>query len=340
MNDGPLQVAILFNAPTLPPDHPDHESEADVVAVAEIIAATLAQAGFKVWEVAAGDSLPDLIERLSQPRPDVVFNLIESFHGQSAGEAEITGVLESLGLAYTGCPASAQEVGHSKSRTKVLLRAAGLPTAAFVVVSPNEPIPDWSGPWPAIVKPDAEDASLGIDQGSVVEGADDLIDAVDRLRATQPGAVLIEAYLPGREFNVGLLGLPDLEALPVAEIIYDPGADAWPILTYDAKWATGSDDDLASVPACPADIDPALATELARLAVEACGVIGCRDYARVDFRLDADDRPLILEVNPNPDIGPTAGWARAVEAAGHPYDFVLAALVNQAWNRGERASHD
>ena len=339
MSDGPLQVAILYNASTLPPGHPDHAAEAEVGAVAEAIAASLAGAGFHVWEVAAGKSVDTLLRRLIDPRPDVVFNLIEAFAGRSAGEAHVTGLLELLGLAYTGCPPNAQALGHSKSRTKALLRGAGLPTAAFALVRPGDPVPAWPGPWPAIVKPDAEDASLGIGQASVVEGPDDLADAVDRLRASHPGDVLVEAYLPGREFNVGLLGLPELAALPVAEIVYDLPGDQWPILTYDAKWAEGSPADLGSVPECPADIPPALATELAALAVAAGRITGCRDYARVDCRLDADGRPMILEVNPNPAVGPDAGWARAVRASGEEYDFVLAALVNQAYHRAERGRH-
>ena len=336
MTDQPLSVAVLFNAPTLPAGHPDQASEADVVAVAETIAASLARAGFRVWEVAAQPPLADLIRRLEDPRPDVVFNLIEGFAGLSGGEAHVTAVLDLLGLAYTGCPPEAQALGHSKGRTKALLRGFGLPTAPFLILREEDSPTRWPGPWPVIVKPEAEDASLGIDQGSVVEVIDDLADAVGRLRATHPGPVLIEAYLPGREFNVGILALPDPVALPVAEIVYDVPADAWPILTYDAKWATGSAADRGSVPHCPAEIEPDLAGELANLAVAAFRQTGCRDYARVDFRLDEQGRPMILEVNPNPDIGPTAGWARALGADGLDYDLILAALANQAWHRAER----
>ncbi len=327
-------VAVLFNAPVLPAEHPDSASEADVAEVARVVAEGLNRSGLDAWPVAASPPVGRLLGKLANPVPDVVFNLIEGFAGSSGGEAHVTGLLELLGLPYTGCPPEAQALCHSKGRTKALLRGFGLPTAPFAVARPGEPVPRWDGPWPAIVKPEAEDASLGIDQGSVVESPEEIVEGVARLRVRHGGAVLIEAYLPGREFNVGVLALPEPEALPVAEIAYDVPAGAWPILTYDAKWAVGSAADLASPPRCPADVDPPLADRLARLAVEAFRATGCRDYARVDLRLDAGGAPMILEVNPNPDIGPDAGWARALRASGRDHDETLARLARQAHDRG------
>ena len=336
MTGRPSKVAVLYNTPVLPEDHPDRESEADVVAVAEAITEILKCSGLDAWTVAAQHPLGQLIVDLSEKIPDVVFNLIEGFGGGSGGEAHVTGVLELLGLAYTGCPPEAMSLGRSKGRTKAVLRGFGLPTARFEIIRPDRPMDRWDGPWPVIVKPESEDASLGIDQGSVVESPEALNEAIARLRATHAGDVLIEAYLPGREFNVGVIALPTLEALPVAEIVYNTLPGSWPILTYDAKWALGSVEDRGSVPACPALIDDKLAGELGELAKRAFRAVGCRDYARVDFRLDASGRPMILEVNPNPDIGPTAGWARALLASGRDYGITLARLVDQAWTRSKR----
>jgi D-alanine-D-alanine ligase len=217
-----------------------------------------------------------------------------------------------------------------------MLRGFGLPTAAFAVARAGEPVPKWDGPWPAIVKPEAEDASLGIDHRSVADSPEAIVDGVARLRVSHGGDVLIEAYLPGREFNLGVLAMPEPEAMPVAEIVYDVPDGSWPILTYEAKWAVGSVADLASRPRCPAEVEPALADRLARLAVEAFRATGCRDYARVDLRLDAEGAPMILEVNPNPDIGPGAGWARALRASGRDYEETLARLARQAVDRGGR----
>jgi D-alanine-D-alanine ligase len=145
--------------------------------------------------------------------------------------------------------------------------------------------------------------------------------------------VLVEAYWPGRQCNVGVLALPDPEALPVAEVVFRPRDGSWPILTYAAKWSAGSLEDRASPVRCPARIEPALAERLGRLAVSSFRATGCRDYARVDLRLDARGEPMILEVNPNPDVGPDAGWARALRASGRAYAATLAALTRQAFGR-------
>ena len=268
----------------------------------------------------------------------MVFNLIEGFGGSSGGEAYITSMLELLGLPYTGCPPEAMGLCRQKGRAKALLLGSGLPTAPFVVLEPGS-VTNLFRP-PFVVKPESEDGSLGIDQGSVILEIDDLPARVAKVRASYGPRVLVEAYLPGPEYNVGVLALPWPEALPVAEIAFETPEGSWPILTYDAKWAAGSAEDLASRPRCPAEIGPDLAETLGTLAVEAFRATGCRDVARVDFRLDAGGSPMILEVNPNPDLGPTAGWARALRASGRDYSATIADLANQAWRRGSPSRTD
>ncbi len=324
-------IAVLYNAPSLLPDDRDYASEADVVSVARAVVAVLEANGFEAWEQPASPPLADFIAELAGTAPDVVFNLIEGFAGSSAGESQITGLLELLGLPYTGCPPDSQSLCRRKGRTKAILRDAGLPTAPFLVVT-DSIVPSFPGPY--MVKPDGQDASLGIDQGSVIADARDLPARVSALRTRYGPSVLIEAYLPGPEYNVGVLALPDPEPLMVAGVVYKPGPGEWPILTYDAKWDIGSPADLASPILCPAWIDEKLAATLARLAVSAFRATGCRDYARVDFRLDAEGHPMILEVNPNPDIGPTAGWARALKESGRDYGQSIVAIARQALARG------
>jgi D-alanine-D-alanine ligase len=372
------RVAVVYNSPVLPDDHPDAASEGDVVAVAAAVADALRASNnspsppyeggalgvsepkettppgppfvrggvlldalsrenrFAPFLLAVGPPLVGVVARLSEQAPDLVFNLVEGFGGVSAGATHMTAVLELLGLPYTGSTVEALAVCQSKARAKALLRGHGLPTAPFHLVRPGEVVPGSAWRPPVVVKPDAEDGSLGIDQGSVVTDPSALADRVERLRATYGGAVLIETYLPGPEFNVGVFALPEPRALPVAQILFAEDAGTWPILTYAAKWDEGSSADLASPAVCPAPIERELTDRLGSLAVAAFLATGCRDYARIDLRLDDRGEPMILEVNPNPDIGPKAGLARAAAVAGWPYAAAISAIARQALGRAPR----
>ncbi|MDB5349369.1 MAG: ATP-grasp enzyme D-alanine-D-alanine ligase [Planctomycetota bacterium] len=332
------RVAVLYNAPVLPSDHHDYASEAGVVAAARSILAALKSHGFRPFLMSARPPAQRLVRSLERKHPDLVFNLIEGFGGHSGGEAHVTSLLEMMGIPYTGCPPEAQSLARHKGRTKALLLGSGLPTARFWVVAAGDSMP--IDPWPGnvIVKPESEDASLGIDQDSIVTTHLDLSIRVRQVREKHGPNVLIESYLPGPEYNVGVLALPTPKALPVAEILYTTPPGRWPILTYEAKWHVGSAEDLASRPRCPAEISPEMEVRLRGLAESAFRACGCRDYARVDFRLDEHGEPMILEVNPNPDLDPSAGLARAIAAGGLDWSETISALARQALQRG--AVHD
>lgn len=333
MSGSAPRVVVLYNAPLLPEDHPEFLCETEVVEVAETVAESLRLWGFEAIPLGARPPVSEVLMLLSNSGAEVVFNLIEGFDGTINGATYLTALLELIGHPYTGSPAEALALCQSKSRTKALLKGFGLPTAPYMVVGQDDPIPDWPGGWPVFVKPEGQDASVGIEDQTVTIDAAALRDRVIALRSRFGGSVLLESYLPGHEFNVGVLAVPNPVPLPVVQLCFDTMPGEWPILTYDAKWSIDWETEGSSPVRCPAQIDQTLADQLGELAVAAFRATGCRDYARVDFRLDDQGRPMILEVNPNPDLVPCGNWASALRASGRDYAETLAAITQTAWKR-------
>jgi D-alanine-D-alanine ligase len=335
-----MRVLVLYNEPVLPADHADAESEHEILDTVAVVTGHLTEAGFDVTRLGVSREPSALLSGLRRARPDVVFNLFEGLADHYGTEAHAAGILEWLGLPYTGCPFSTLCVARDKPWTKRLLRGAGLPTADFFVVEEG-PVEDCPVGWPAIVKPGMQDASIGLDQSSVVTDLERLNERVAYLLDTYGSPVLVEEFISGREFNVALIESPDLLALPVSEIVFvDQGPDYWPIVTYDAKWKPGSRDYEATPAKYPAEVSSRLAGRLHALAKQAFRLLGCRDYARVDFRVRPNGKPCILEVNPNPDYGPTAGMAGGLASAGLTHAQFTVELVQAALTRGRGAARD
>jgi D-alanine-D-alanine ligase len=326
------RILLLHNDPVLPTDHPDAESEREVLEVVDVVEKYLAQAGFCISRLAVSHDPAVLLRGLRQKKPEVVFNLFEGTGDDGSNEAAVAGLLEWMGIPFTGCPSQAMMLARNKPLTKRLLKGARLPTPEFEVVE-DLPFPRCRLNWPVIVKPAMQDASVGLDQGSVVSDQPSLEKRITWLLEQYGPPVLVERFIPGREFNVGIVEFPALRSLPVAEIEFaDKDFGPWPIVTYDAKWKPDSPDDAATPSRCPADIPADLSTRLQEIALGAFRLLGCRDYARVDFRVSPEGRPFILEVNPNPDFHPTCGFARGLSAAGLSHsqfaiDLVQAALA-------------
>lgn len=325
-------VLILYNEPLLPADHPDFDSEHTIVGIAESMTSILQDAGFRIRRLGLEQDPTALWTELRRRRPDVIFNLFEGNLDDTETESYVAGLLQWSGIPFTGSPMPALALARDKTRAKLLLRGAGLPTAPFVAVD-RLPMPVCDLDWPVIAKPARQDASVGLAQDSVCTDQAQLERRVRYLLETY-GPVLVEEYIAGREFNVALLELPTLEHLPPAEIVFPeekPGQ--WAILTYDGKWKPGTAEYDTTPPKFPADISAATARKLGAIAMAAYREIGCRDYARVDLRMKPNGRPYILEVNPNPEISPTAGFAGCLGAAAIRHNDFIVRLVDQALSR-------
>ncbi len=264
-------------------------------------------------------------------RADLVFNLCEGVHGVAQWEDHVVATLEFAGIPFTGCGLWTLAACRRKAVCNTLLAHAGLPVPRWTVAHGR--IED-DFPLPAIVKPAAEDASTGLDRHSVVGDRKSLRARVAAM-TERFDEVLVQEYVPGREFNVGFVGD---RTLPIAEIDFtNMPAGSWPILTYAAKWDTGSAEDLGSRPMCPAPIPQRLADRLTRVAEAAWRAMQGTGYGRVDLRVDAAGRPWVLEVNPNPDLTDAAGLSRMAQAAGWEYPELVRRIAEAALREAQGA---
>lgn len=333
------RVLVLFNEPTLPADHPDADAEHDIVDTAECITKIFQQSGLDAMKFGFVDDPRALMRGLDKHLPDVVFNLYEGTARWGNTEAYVAGLLEMLQVPFTGSTSQPMILARSKTLTKQLLQAAGLPTARFRTVNAGVSVPENDLGWPVIVKPAREDASIGIDQESVVTSQEKLQARIEFLWRTYGPEVLVEQFIIGREFHVSLLERDSqVHALPFSEIFFhetDGPDKLWPIVSFNAKWKEQSRDYKATPVVNPAVVDPALFEKVSNVAIEAFRLLGCRDYARVDIRV-SDGCPYILEVNPNPCISPLAGVAEALTSAGIGFPEFVISLIRQALRRGLR----
>jgi D-alanine-D-alanine ligase len=264
-------------------------------------------------------------------RADLVFNLCEGVHGKSEWEEHVIGTLEFAGIPITGASLWTIAACRRKPIANALLKQAGLSIPRWTVAQGK--IED-DFPLPAIVKPAAEDASAGLDRGSVVSDRKSLRARVAAM-TEQFDDVLVQEYIAGREFNVGFVGN---RVLPISEIDFSHMPEgAWPILTYAGKWEIGSLDDLGSVPVCPAAIPQKLADRLVRMAEIAWRTMQGKGYGRVDLRVDDQGRPWVLEVNPNPDLNDDAGLSRMARVAGWDYAELVRRIAEVALREAQGA---
>ena len=257
-------------------------------------------------------------------RTDLVFNLCEGVRGVAQWEDHVIGTLELAGIAYTGSGPWTTAACRRKAVANTLLERAGLPVPRWTLAQGKV---DDDFPLPAIIKPAAEDASAGLDRQSVVTDRKSLKARIAAM-TEQYDEVLVQQYIAGREFNVGMVGD---RILPIAEIDFSTMPEGvWPILTYAAKWHVGSAEDLGSRPVCPAPINQRFAERLSRLAETAWRTMQGKGYGRVDIRVDDFGKPWILEVNPNPDLTDAAGLSRMAKAAGWDYGELIRRIAELA----------
>jgi len=324
-----LKVGFTFNVKRVTPDlagEQDEEAEYDSPKTIQAIREAIASYGHEVVDLEATQDLP--LQLASTP-VDVVFNIAEGFKGRSR-ESQVPSLLELLDIPYTGSDPAALSVSLDKAVAKRMVRTHGILTPDYLVLNTGkERLPKELG-FPLLVKPVAEGTSKGVTKKSIVHGEDELREVAREMIAKYRQPALAEQYIAGREFTVGLLGERRPRVLPPMEIVFLDTSDPTPIYSFDLKqdWSKQIRYEV------PAKLTERELERLERAARETFAALGCRDVARIDFRIDAEGRIFFIECNPLPGLTP--GWSDLVliaQAAGIEYRALIGEILSFAIRR-------
>jgi D-alanine-D-alanine ligase len=331
-----LKVVILYNLPERleKGETKDFLAEDSILEEIGAVEEALRSLGHQGYVMAIRDEILTVIHWLKEIRPDVVFNLCESVYGNACWEMNIPALLDLFRIPYTGSSPLTLGLCLDKGKVKDILQSQDILTPRYRVVDRGVN-PTQENNFPLIVKPVHEDGSLGIWKDSVVYDDEALNRQIRYVVERYRQPALIEEFIDGRELNVGLIETDGkVEVLPISEIDYSEFPEGIPkICSYEAKWETGSPLYQKSKPICPAPLEPVVQKKIEQIALKVFKLFGCQDYARVDMRLDAKGKAFVLEVNPNPDISPQSGMARAIKVQGMTYTEFVGNLLERAVQR-------
>ncbi|HZE07165.1 MAG TPA: hypothetical protein VE110_00280 [Gemmatimonadaceae bacterium] len=301
----------------------------------------LAANGHTSRRLAVDDTVQPLIDALATEPPDLVFNLAESFRGKSALESNVAALLNLLDLRYTGSSPAGLILAGDKTLTKKVLAFHGIQSAKFATVYRGQV--DWAGDidFPLLVKPPQEDASLGITQKSVVKNVKELLDVMGGTQEEYQSPVLVEEFIDGREFYVGVLGNSKLEALPLIELDFSKFPPGLPkIASWEAKWGDAGDEKGAEFEGTqsifPTDVPEELAKKIQQVAIDCFQALRLRDYARIDLRVTEKEEVFVIEANPNCYLEEKSEFARAAQKSGMEYSSLIERIVELASARYSR----
>ena len=289
------------------------------------------------YDFAFLDDHAALFERFSHAPPDLVVNFCDTgFRNVATQELHVPALLEILGVPYSGASPACMAICYDKQIVRLVAEALGIPVPQEVCLEPGQPLPDRADLYPALIKPNQADGSVGITKDAVVRTAAEAERYALWLRRELPGrAILVQEYLPGPEYGVGLIGNPEggLDALPALEVDYTrlPSALA-PILSFESKTLPDSPY-WTEIRFKRAEIDDARLARMVDHAKRLFARLGCRDYGRFDFRCAADGAPRLLEVNPNPAWANDGKLAFMAGFAGIAYPEMLKMILDAALRR-------
>ncbi len=286
------------------------------------------------------EATEDFPMRLRDAHVDFLFNIAEGRSGPSR-EAHVPAIAEFFGIPYLGSDPLTLTIALHKVRAKEVFRQRGIATAPFVWIESEDDLAALRNghPYPAFLKPAWEGSSKGIAEANYVTTPSEAVERARGLMATYHQPILVEAFLPGEEFTVAVLGNgPAAHTLPIIRYRFSElPAGALPIMGYEAKWIWDTPEAALDLLECPAQVPEDVAARVSATALAAYRALGCRDWSRVDLRLDEHGTPHVIEVNPLPGIIPdpvsNSCFPRAATAAGMTYDELIQTAAGIAWRR-------
>ncbi len=321
-----MKIAVLANlkedAPVSKEDPPGRWDDLDDRKTVDAILASLHELGHTAQYFPA---TIESIQELKNYTPDLCFNSAEGHFGDSR-EAQMPAILDSLRIPYTCAGVLGMSLSHNKAVAKKMFRDTRIPTANFVVVRYGTEIPNHKMTFPLFVKPGVEGSSIGINDSALVRNEEELLHQVKYVRSITDSLILVEQYIEGREFTIGILGD---EVLPIVEIISPTGF-----------YSSAQKEDLNSAVrrVCPADLSPEKTALFKSIAKRAMNALHLLDICRMDMRMDTQGNPYVLEVNPIPLMDPDPNQASLVfasAAAGYTYTDIVRKIIESAarrWN--------
>lgn len=279
----------------------------------------------------------DAYEKLKIIEPEFVFNLAEGIGGASR-ESQIPAMLEMLDIPFTGSDSVSIGICHDKSRCKEILSYYNIPNPKFFITDDIKKT-DENITFPKFIKPLHEGSSKGIFNSSVANNYEELRNEIIRIKECYNQPSLVEEYLTGKEFTVAMLGNGDeVRVLPIVEINLDSVPEGFnKIYSYEVKWFFDTRENKLDIFKCPAEIDPALYSQIEKVCKDAYKALRIKDWARIDVRLDNDNIPNIIEINPLPGILPDPAdnscYPKAAREVGLNYVDMINAVLIEARSR-------
>ena len=323
----PSQILLLYSVvESVQQGEPqDLIADLETLDIAQAITAALQSMGYSL-KMAPIRSEEDVLSAVDEadPRTTLVFNLCETLGSISTQVSRVPYRLEQLSFCYVGASPENLDACQDKGYVKACLLQHGIPTAPYQVFhTGHEPI---TAPLPALVKPVSEHCSMGINHQAVVCDVVALRKQVAYILDVYKQPAMAEAFLDGREFSVSLWGNGTIHVLGVGEIDFSDCKDTWPVDDFESKWSNR----FSAI--YPAPLDSDLETYIHQLALATYQATGCRDYARMDLRAK-NGQLYVLDVNPNPGLSISGGFATAARVAGYDYPHMLHQIVQWAWCR-------